>query len=547
MGYLLPLCLTVLLCMSGVVKPQSHGNFEMFFPISPEAVELTVNNGDSVEVQLHRPFLYFGKRNSKLYFARDGFLTFFQPLLKDANPNPHIAKDIIAPLWTDIEANTGGIFYEEATSGLLLQLATSKINKMFPGLNFSASWIFLGTWVYVHFGHDAGEASFQVVLISDDNDESYILMNYGGIPSTDQVWLAGYSARNKDDFVAVPVQNITELSSGSNVKIRGRWAFKVQNEYDENCEKLHCTKKEVCVERSGFYGCDCSETHTRPRAETFDASEICESSSGSLSLSRCQLFEAGYPAELLHLNDDRCKGKIQGDQVVFGFDNDDNICGTILKRNETHIIYENSVQFFGKGGKGVISREKWLNVTFSCVYPLIQSISMPMAIEAKKGVVSKELSTEGSYEIHMLPFPNASFIEPYFGNVTLDVNQQMFVAVVVDGVDKRQIALVLDSCWATPVNDMNNSHRWPLIVHECPSANDSTVEVLQNGISTVSSFSFRMFTFTGQPESIYLHCKVHLCLLVGGDCAQRCDDEGERRTTKRPLDFHDTTAITMSF
>ncbi|XP_036429105.1 alpha-tectorin-like [Colossoma macropomum] len=239
-------------------------------------------------------------------------------------------------------------------------------------------------------------------------------MNYGEIPPTDQVWLAGYSAKNNNDFVAVPVQNITELSSGSNVEITGRWAFKVQSGAYDNCEKLHCTKKEVCVERSGFYGCACSRNHTRPRAETFDATEICESSSGSLSLSRCQLFEAGYPAELLHLNNHTCKGKIQGDQVVFGFDNDDNICGTILKHNETHIIYENAVQFFGKADTGLISRQKWLNMTFSCVYPLIQSISMPMAIEAKKGVVSKELSTEGSYEIYMLPFPQCFIHRTFF-------------------------------------------------------------------------------------------------------------------------------------
>ncbi|KAL6474885.1 hypothetical protein MHYP_G00159250 [Metynnis hypsauchen] len=527
MAYLLPLCLTVLLCMT-------------------ESGQLTANNGDSIEVQLDRPFLYFGEWHSKLYLARNGFLAFSQPVLPDANPNPRIAEDIIAPLWTDIETNnTGIISYQQATSGNLVEGVTNDMNMLYPGLNFSASWVFRGTWRRVHFGHDAGEADFAVFLISNDDDESYIFMTYDQIPPTDQVWLAGYSTENNINFVNIPVHNITDLSSGTNIELAGRWVFKVQKRAYDDCENMNCTNNEVCVARSGLYGCDCSANHTRPRAETFDASEICESSSGSLALSRCQLFEAGYPAEHLHLNNPKCKGKIEGDQVVFRFDNDDNICGTILKHNETHIIYENSVQFFGEGDTGLISREKWLNLTFSCVYPLIQSISMPMVIEAKNGVVSKDLSTEGSYEIFMLPFPNASFIEPYSGNVTLDVNQEIFVAVAVDGVDERQIAVVLDSCWATPVNDMNNTHRWPLIVDECPSAKDSTVQILQNGNSTISSFSFKMFTFTGQSDSIYLHCKVHLCLLVGGDCARHCDDEGRRRTSKRPLDFHDTTAITM--
>ncbi|KAL7869988.1 hypothetical protein AOLI_G00139760 [Acnodon oligacanthus] len=500
-------------------------------------------NEDSIEIQLGRPFVYFGTSYSKLYLARNGFLAFSQPR-PDAKPDPHIAEDIIALLWTDIVAdNEDSISYVESTENL--QVQSRLMNSLLPGLNYSASWIFGVSYNKIHFPHNAADMEMEIVLLSNDDNESYILMNYIEISPTDQAWLAGYSTKNNRNFVKIPVQDISELASKRNGQHKGIWTFKVQRTAYDDCESLNCTEKEVCVERSGFHGCDCSTNHTRPRAETFDASEICESSSGSLFLSRCQLFEAGYPAELLHLNNRKCKGQIEGDKVVFRFDNDHNICGTILKHNETHIIYENSVQFFDKGDMGLISREKWLNLTFSCVYPLIQSLSMPMVIEAKTGVVSKELSTEGSYEIRMLPFPNASFIEPYSGNVTLDVNQEIFVAVEVNGVDKRQIAIVLDSCWATPVNDMNNTHRWPLIVHECPSSNDDTVKVLRNGISTVSYFSFKMFTFTGQSESIYLHCKVHLCLLVGGDCAQHCDNEGQRRTTVRPLDFHDTTAITM--
>lgn len=52
----------------------------------------------------------------------------------------------------------------------------------------------------------------------------------------------------------------------------------------------------------------------------------------------------------------------------------------------------------------------------------------------------------------------------------------------------------------------------------CPNPADGTVEVLQNGISTVARFSFRMFTFTNF-SSIYLHCQVHLCLLSHNNCS----------------------------
>ncbi len=58
--------------------------------------------------------------------------------------------------------------------------------------------------------------------------------------------------------------------------------------------------------------------------------EFCASSTGSLSLSRCQLFEAGFPPEFLHLNDPGCKGIFENGRVLFQFDNEGHVCGTTL-------------------------------------------------------------------------------------------------------------------------------------------------------------------------------------------------------------------------
>ncbi|KAI5608735.1 hypothetical protein C0J50_12203, partial [Silurus asotus] len=110
------------------------------------------------------------------------------------------------------------------------------------------------------------------------------------------------------------------------------------------------------------------------------AIETCSGSAGSLSLSRCQLFEAGYSEDVLHLNDPSCKGKVYNDRLVFNFDSTDNLCNTTLTSNNTHIIFKNNVGTID--GIGVISRSGGLNIAISCVYPLIRSISMPTDIEA---------------------------------------------------------------------------------------------------------------------------------------------------------------------
>lgn len=56
-------------------------------------------------------------------------------------------KDIIAPLWTDIDNREKGIIsYRQVTDVRLLNQASKDINKYFSNLNFSASWIFIATW-----------------------------------------------------------------------------------------------------------------------------------------------------------------------------------------------------------------------------------------------------------------------------------------------------------------------------------------------------------------------------------------------------------------
>ncbi|XP_053495358.1 pancreatic secretory granule membrane major glycoprotein GP2-like isoform X17 [Ictalurus furcatus] len=309
-----------------------------------------------------------------------------------------------------------------------------------------------------------------------------------------------------------------------------------------HCQNLNCASDEVCRQINGVYGCACGYITTQS-PNIYDAIETCSGSTGSLSLSRCELFEDGYSADNLHMKDSNCKGELQDNRLVFSFDSNVNMCGTTLENNDTHIIFSNNVGT--TEGLAVISRVGGLNINFSCVYPLIQSISMPTDIEAIGGVISKYLSTEGSYQITMIPYTDDTFQVPLFGNVTLEVNHQMYIAVQVDQFDRTQIGLVLDSCWATPINQTDYSVHWDLISNECPNPNDGTVAVLQNGVSTTSYFSFRMFTFTGFSTKIYLHCQVHLCLLETGSCAQPCPGDLSRR--RRAVDFYDSAAITMKF
>nr|XP_055031643.1 pancreatic secretory granule membrane major glycoprotein GP2-like [Misgurnus anguillicaudatus] len=321
-------------------------------------------------------------------------------------------------------------------------------------------------------------------------------------------------------------------------------AYILPSALTDQCSALNCTEDEWCGEMNGVYGCFCNKNQTRSDPDSFDFFETCESSTGSISISRCQLFEAGFSADGLHLNDPSCKGIIQNGRVEFSFDNNGHTCGTNLVANGTHIIYENFILGAPGSSEGLISRERILQISFSCVYPQTQTLSM-IEINPLESVVHKTLPAgHGMYQVRMIPYQDVGFSQPFNGSVNAELNQEIFVEVRVDGVDSRQLVTVIDTCWATPVNDPDYSLRWDLITGECPNPHDNTVKLLQNGVSTSSRFSFRMFIFNSNFTKVYLHCAVHLCILANNYCSAPCVS-GYHQRIGRSLDFHDSSSISM--
>ncbi|XP_049329888.1 alpha-tectorin-like isoform X9 [Astyanax mexicanus] len=322
------------------------------------------------------------------------------------------------------------------------------------------------------------------------------------------------------------------------------WRSDLGCSYTDPCAELECTADEWCGEKDNIYGCFCNENHPRPKKESYDSKEECESSSGTMSLSRCQLFEAGFSADILHLSDPNCTGTIQNGRLVFSFDNDANICGTNLVANGTHFIYENTIQGGADSARGSIHRKKYLELQFSCIYQISQTLSMDTELTPLQSVVRKRLPGQGMYQVRIVPYQDAALSQPYNGSVKIVVDERIYVGVFVQGVDSRQIATVIDSCWATPENDQNHAVRWDLITNRCPNPEDTTVEVLQNGVSTTGRFSFRMFAFNGDYQKVFLHCSIHLCILEGNNCAARCFP-GFHHRVGRSVDIHDMASISV--
>ncbi|KAG7325403.1 hypothetical protein KOW79_011719 [Hemibagrus wyckioides] len=382
-----------------------------------------------LNIQLQQPFEFAGQIYPKIQ-VNNIFIKFI------ANGSYH--GDYISPLEAPVESTSGNLTYEQDSSGPLIDQANQEIKRMFPKVSFSASWVFVLTWRNVMLYKNTGVASCQLVLASDAGRHYFVLMNYGNIPffNTSIFWSARYHIVDK--AFTIRLNDSSELTSTSNVNITGRWAFhltdnttatpvtscRYRTDYRRvrllcacvtSCQTLNYASDEVCGQINGVDGC-AGGYNTTSSPNIYDAIETCSGSTGSLSLSRCQLFEAGYSADVLHLNDPSCKGKVQNNRLVFNFDSNASLCGTTLENNGTHVIFKNNVGTTNM--TGLISHTGGFNIAISCVYPLIQNISMPTHIEAtgrcpkpsdgSVSVFQNGVSTSSRFSFSMFTFANFS-------------------------------------------------------------------------------------------------------------------------------------------
>ncbi|XP_021335883.2 uncharacterized protein si:dkey-32n7.7 isoform X2 [Danio rerio] len=216
-----------------VFRVDGRSNEEIFYPYGDAEDEINPqsDDGSSPPIPLLQSFVYFGNTYDTIFVNNNGDLTFDKPL-HQYNPDnfpAYSTRDIIAPLWTDINNGMEGtISYRQVTNGDILNRASKDINRYFPNLNFSASWVFIATWDKVpYYGYRESESTFQVVLVSDKK-RSFTLMHYDYITYT-QSAESGYDTNGSTVFYSIPVSDVTNLPYTSNVNVKGRWVFRVDN------------------------------------------------------------------------------------------------------------------------------------------------------------------------------------------------------------------------------------------------------------------------------------------------------------------------------
>uniref|UniRef100_UPI0037E8F125 alpha-tectorin-like n=1 Tax=Semicossyphus pulcher TaxID=241346 RepID=UPI0037E8F125 len=336
-----------------------------------------------------------------------------------------------------------------------------------------------------------------------------------------------------------------------NVKVED-WGTKTRCFSQPSCQDKFCSDHEFCGQKhsGGPPRCLCRAIFASKYRPTSSYGEptVCAHKVAEVNLANCLLEEQGIQYTALHLNDQACKGKMDDKthMVKFNFDNG-KTCGTVVKANDTRIIYKNTIMTQNISTVGLIYRHDRVHIDFSCYYnqPDIKSL----AIKLKHSSVDRQITSGAwKYNLTMKASISADLMNPIMSSTEINLNERIWVELNTEGLDESIVHVVTDSCWATSQPSPSGNLKYDLIIKGCPNPSDDTVEVDNNGMGTHTVFSFNTFQFTGETSDVYLHCKVQLCVKKGNDCVPRCSQAGRwRRSAMSSYEDENPAFITMAW
>uniref|UniRef100_A0A8C6Y191 VWFD domain-containing protein n=1 Tax=Naja naja TaxID=35670 RepID=A0A8C6Y191_NAJNA len=144
--------------------------------------------------------------------------------------------------------------------------------------------------------------------------------------------------------------------------------------------------------------------------------------------------------------------------------------------NSTHAIYTNVVQgHLENTYGGMISRDRFLFLRFSCAFPLNINLSMASVIYPIHDIINMTVSSgQGNYQAIMTLYQDPQYSKPFSQSpIVLTVNHRAYVGIKILGADPTRFVVTLSSCWATPDRDPSSIMFFLNYIYMPPFSEDS--------------------------------------------------------------------------
>jgi alpha-tectorin len=232
--FILPILTCIIVTLQCAISIEST----IIYPFGPSLNDISLPKSDDDSYGLivfKLPF--YNKVYSKIYINTNGLISFLSPISKTYALKNYIpiSTPLISPFWSDINTLEGGqIYYRESSCSCDLNLAKTDISNVYS-YSFNPSRVYIITWdqVAAYNGNSSLNNTFQVVIATDEL-LSFLIFNFG-----DMAWpnsqfsmnsFFGYNTGDNINSYSYPdsfTNNITSVSSDSNVNIPGKWVFMV--------------------------------------------------------------------------------------------------------------------------------------------------------------------------------------------------------------------------------------------------------------------------------------------------------------------------------
>lgn len=209
-------------------------------------------------------------------------------------------------------------------------------------------------------------------------------------------------------------------------------------------------------------------------------------------------------------------------------------CHTKSKHNKHFVVYSNKVEEIPIGPNQIITRVREVEIPFSCYYSNTGVVSaVGLKVESRKIIFSRK--GFGKFVLEMKIFPTKDFqnkIRKTAFPFVVQLRQILYVEVSVESDDSR-LSILAETCFATPDPDPTKEGlKYTFIDHGCPVDVDDTVHFLPTDDSRTKRYEIEAFSFVGDHQFVYMHCKVRICNASDphSRCAKGCIPPRERRS-----------------
>ncbi|CAH2307097.1 uromodulin [Pelobates cultripes] len=145
------------------------------------------------------------------------------------------------------------------------------------------------------------------------------------------------------------------------------------------------------------------------------------------------------------------------------------VCGTTLTVNDTHAVYRNTI-YMSPDPVYVIYREE-IAINVYCAYPLDMITSLGTVLWPIVRYTWITIDGYGEFMVAMALYKDLSYLTPYQETeLIFSTADTLYVGVAIAEGDTTSFNLVMENCFATPTNNINDPLKYYIIENRCLEA-----------------------------------------------------------------------------